>query len=104
MEAYNTTDGNAVPWENLTLDVFAWNGTTLVTGMPLEPFPTGTYEWVGFNTLELSVWHIESSEEIGSEGRIGVTGLTDMHGGARLVVRMGGALAYEVLLPGTLPS
>ncbi len=104
MEAYNTTDGGEVPWEGLTLDMVAWNGTTLTTGMPLDPFPSGTQEWEGFNTLDLSAWHIGSSLEVNSEGRIGLTGLTEMHGGARLVIRMGGVLAYEVILPGTLPS
>jgi len=38
------------------------------------------------------------------EDRIGLTGLGETHGGARLIFRIQGALAFEVILPGTFPT
>jgi len=104
MDVYNTTDGGEVQWEGLTLDVVAWNGTTLATVMPLDPLPSETEEWEGFNTLDLAAWDLGPNLDEDYQGCIGVTGLTAAHGGARLVLRTDGVLAYEVVLPGTLPS
>jgi hypothetical protein len=104
MYVRNATDGSRVQWGGMTLDVIAWNGTSIVEGLPLDPFPEvdGTQEWEGFNTLELSAWHI-APLGLEGEGYVGVTGLAETHGGAWLVLRTGGVRAYVAILPGTLP-
>ena len=109
MEVHNTTVEGQVRWQDLTLDVVAWNRTNLAKDMPIEPFPPGegTLEWDSFNTLNLSAWHMEASGSslvMDPEDHIGVMGLTETHGGARLTLRIQGVIAYVIILPGTLLS